>query len=865
VTYTVRLDEVDKDNVALAGGKGANLGELSTAGLPVPSGFIVTTDAYDVFLEAGGMRGEILALASQPREDPAAFEATAEKIRTLFARNEMPEDVAQEIRTAYERLANTGAVAVAVRSSATAEDLPGASFAGQQETYLNVRDEVALLEAVKACWASLWTARAMAYRQNQGIDPASVSLAVVVQRMVESEAAGILFTADPVSGRRDRTVISAAWGLGDAVVSGRVSPDTLVVDSSIGRLISRQTADKAVMTVYTADGTAERPVPDGRRREPVLGDEEALELARYGARIEDLYATPQDVEWALSDGEFFILQARPITALPEPQAESPTDWTVPNPKGFYARGSIVELLPDPLSPLFASLAPEPVGQTIQRILEDILGEGVTTEWMMEFTTINGYAYYGMVITPRTMWRVVSVIPGALGRMIVREGGAKLWREEFRPRYARAVENWEAKPLRDLPATGLLDGVKELLYRGAEYYTGVQTVIPSAYISEALFAGIYNRLIQRPGDPPSQTFLLGFASAPIRADKSLYNLATWCRDHPALTAALADTPSDEIPDLLRMDIPPSGVDEAAWREWRLRFRRHLDRYGRMVYDLDFAKSVSADDPAPTFDTLKYYLRGEGKDPRERQRAAAARRDEVAAATMARLDPARRKVFGMLLSWTQKYVPLREDALAEVGLGWPLIRRMLFELGRRLVAAGAIEKLDDVFWLEGDELGDAAQALDAGASDLEDLSGVAAERRSVWRARRLLTPPPLLPKGKKIFGLDWQRWMPARSEESSGDIIEGVGASSGRITARGRGGGRPPDLGEMEPGEVLVAGITTPAWTSLFAVASAVVTDVGGPLSHGSIVAREYGIPAVLGTGVATRLPGARYQHPGRVRA
>jgi phosphohistidine swiveling domain-containing protein len=848
MTYRIWLDEVSKDDVALAGGKGANLGELSRAGLPVPPGFVVTTGAYHAFVEAGGLRDEVLTLASRA-QDAASFETAAEKIRALFARTEIQEDLAEEIWAAYIELAEDGEMPVAVRSSATAEDLPGASFAGQQETFLNVRGGGALVEAVRACWASLWTARAMAYRENQGMDPASVSLAVVVQRMVEAEAAGILFTADPVSGRRDRMVISAAWGLGEAVVGGRLTPDTLIVEKASGRVISRETADKEVMTVYTKSGTEERAVPEAQRLRPVLEDEAAAELARYGAQIEDHYGSPQDIEWALSGGQFFILQARPITALPE--AQPPTDWTVPDPKGFYARGSIVELLPDPLSPLFATLSAEPVAQTARRIVEELFGEGLFSENDIQFTTINGYAYYYMALTPRMTWAMVRSIPTVGWSIIFRQGGEKLWREEFRPRYARSVEEWEAKPLGDLPATGLLAGAKELLYRGTEYYTSVQLVLPSAYLSEPLFTKFYNRLIKREGDPPAQSFLLGFDSTPIRAEKSLYDLAAWCREHPELAAALMDAPSEGVLGLLETERPPVGVDEAVWHEWQARFLEHLDRHGRMVYDLDFAKPVPADDPALTFDTLKYYLRGEGRDPRERQRAAAARREEATAATMARLDAPRRKVFRRLLRWTQKYVPLREDALADVGLAWPLMRKMLLELGRRLIAASAIERPDDVFWLEKDELRNAAVALDAGLTELESLSGAVRERNSEWRARRLATPPPLLPKGVRFLGMDWQSWMPARSGEPSGDVIEGVGASSGGITARARVLGGPEDFSEMKPGEVLVAGITTPAWTPLFAMASAVVTDVGGPLSHGSIVAREYDIPAVMGTGVATR--------------
>ena len=252
--------------------------------------------------------------------------------------------------------AKTQRTPVAVRSSATAEDLPGMSFAGQQETYLNVRGAEALLDGVKNCWASLWTARAMAYRARQGVDPATVSLAVVVQRMVESEAAGVMFTANPSNGRRDQATISAAWGLGESVVSGSVTPDSIVVEKESGRVLSRETSDKEVMTVYSESGTEERPVPEARRRQPVLDDGAAAELARYGKRIEDHYGIPQDIEWALAGGEFFIVQSRPITALPEPMADPPTDWSVPDPKGLYVRASIVEQMPDPLSPLFADLA-----------------------------------------------------------------------------------------------------------------------------------------------------------------------------------------------------------------------------------------------------------------------------------------------------------------------------------------------------------------------------------------------------------------------------------------------------------------------------------------------------------------------------
>jgi phosphohistidine swiveling domain-containing protein len=842
--YTVRLDEIGKDDLSLAGGKGANLGELSLAGLPVPPGFVVTTRAYDAFVEASGWKEEIVALAAPQTEDANAFEAAAGEILALFSGGEVPAEIAQEIEAAYGEL---GEPPVAVRSSATAEDLAGASFAGQQETYLNVRGGGALMGAIKDCWASLWTARAMAYRARQGIGAEDVSLAVVVQRMVESRAAGVMFTANPANGRRDQASISAAWGLGESVVGGSVTPDSIVVDKESGRVISRETADKEVLTVYSGSGTEERPVPEGLRRQPVLDDATAAELARYGVRIEGHYGSPQDIEWALAEGDFFIVQARPITALPEPMADPPTDWSVPDPKGMYARASIVEQMPDPLTPLFADLVEDAVPRSLRKLMNEFFGEDSVGENDLGFPLINGYAYYYYRLA--TFWWLLLKMPSAVRLLTSSGGGQARWREYAHPRYAGIVEYREARPVDDMPAGDLLAGVEELLEAGAEYYTSVQTIIPLAAISEIMFTQFYERLVRREGDPPAQTFLLGFDSLPIRAEKSLHDLGTWTRDHPDLAGALESTPSEGALGLLQRAEPPAGVGEETWNEWRSRFQVHLDRYGHTVYNLDFATPVPADDPAPLFDTLEFYVRGEGQNPYERQGRTASRREAAALAVRSRLDAPRQSIFDTLLQWAQSVAPMREDALSDVGLAWPLMRRMLLELGRRLRDTGAIEKRSDVFWLRRDELRSAAESLDAGRSRLDSLADAVEGRKMLWRGQRRATPPQLLPEDSWFMVL--QGLMPAASDEQTGDTIRGVGASQGRITAPANVLHGSEDFGRMRPGEVLVAGITTPAWTPLFAVASAVVTDVGGPLSHSSIVAREYGIPAVLGTGVATR--------------
>jgi phosphohistidine swiveling domain-containing protein len=824
--FIKQFDEIARDDIDEAGGKGANLGELTGAGLPVPPGFVVVTEAYRAYVADHQLAERIAALAAAT-DDSAGYDAASAQIRALFG-DELSDSLRAEIAEAYATLGED--VPVAVRSSATAEDLLEASFAGQQDTYLNVRGLEDLLVAVRDCWASLWTARAMAYRARQDIDPASVSLAVVVQQMVDAESAGVMFTANPSNGRRDETVISAAWGLGESVVSGSVNTDNLTVRTPDGTVVSSETADKAVMTVYADQRTEERPVPEPERNRPVLSEAEAAELAAYGTRIENHYGAPQDIEWARADGRFWILQARPITALPEAEAPMPTDWTVPEPNAMYVRASIVEQLPDPLSPLFADMIEGAVTRSLQSLFREFLQEDVIRERDVGLPTVNGYAYYRYSLSGmgRLMWKSAPAF-----RMLLSGGTQDRWRSYSHPRYRRIVSGWTAQNISELGTDELLGGVQELVDAAAEYYTAVQTIIPVAATSEILFTWFYNAAARSKDAPPALVFVLGFDSEPIRAEKSLYDLATWTRSHQELAESLLGLPSEEFIERA------ATSDDPAWHEWHARFQAHLSAYGHTVYNLDFMNPVPADDPAPLLETLRFFVNGEGVDPYERQRGLAARREEATAAVLARLDPARARAFRRLVHWAQSVAPVREDALADVGLAWPQARRMLLEIGRRLQQAGVINEPNDVFWLHRTEID---EGLDSLADQVE-------QRKDLWRGQLRATPPQLLPKGG--WGDAFRRWMPAASEEQTGDVIKGIGGSMGTVTAPARVLGGPQDFGQMQPGDILVASITTPAWTSLFAMASGVVTDIGGPLSHSSIVAREYGIPAVLGTAVATR--------------
>jgi len=846
--FILKLDSPDA-TLEVVGGKGASLARMARAGLPVPPGFQITTDAYRRFVSANSLAEPIQAAASQARaDDPATLDRASAEIQSLVAQGALPDEIAATIRESYSEL-GTGDPPVAVRSSATAEDLPSLSFAGQLETYLNIRGADNLLAAVKRCWGSLWTARALAYRAREGIRPEDLSIAVVVQQLIPADAAGVLFTANPLTGARDQMMINAAWGLGEAIVAGQVTPDTIIVAKQTGAIESMQIADKDVMTVRLPEGTREEPVPAAIRRQAALLPAPVAELSRLGVEIEKLYGQPMDIEWAMSGQRIFIVQARPITTLPEPR---PTlEWKLPRARGRYARSGAAELLPDPLSPLFATLALPLWNETLLALLQS-LGFDRPFAGNLRLLTINDYAYMEFGLGVRQSLRLLAALPWLLPRMVrlMRSAQAR-WSGEARPHYASIVGAWAGRDLATTPGAELLAGARGIIKAAASHYVCMQTgVLPVSNLSETGFTTFYNRFIKRQSDPPALTFVLGFDSTPIQAEKSLYDLASWARTQPELGAYLARAASNDIAAACEFGTAPIA-DAESWREFTARFAAHLDRFGHAVYDLDFAKSVPADDPAPLVETLKYFLSGQSRSPYERQAGAAQAREQATQSLLARLKGLRLRLLRFLVQAAQRYAPLREDALADVGLGWPLLRRMLRKVGGRMVAVGAIAQRDDIFWLTADEAEAAAHPLDAG-QPVEHYGGAVAARRATWERERKVTPPVALPvKGSvRLLGIDFRGLMPARTEQAAGNIIKGVGASPGRVAGVARVIHGPEEFHLMQPGDILVAKITTPAWTPLFALASGVVTDVGGPLSHSSIVAREYHIPAVLGTGVAT---------------
>jgi pyruvate,water dikinase len=383
-------------------------------------------------------------------------------------------------------------------------------------------------------------------------------------------------------------------------------------------------------------------------------------------------------------------------------------------------------------------------------------------------------------------------------------------------------------------------VREIFVVTAEYYTvGQSGPIATAPFSETIFSRFYLALVKGKQDPAPSIFLLGQETLPLRAEKSLYDLSLWAKGQPELAGYLACTPAVDICAALAADPVPAPLAG----EFAERFQAHLAEFGHTLYDFDFAKPIPADDPAPVLEAVKAYLAGKGSSPYERQRAQTERREQAAQAILRRLDPLRRNWFSRMLRWAQQCGPDREDCISDLGIGYPLLRRMLYELGSRLADGGVIEQSKDVYWLEAQELDGLAAALDAGEALAPYIDKVE-QRKNRWERSRSATPPATLPE---------KSWMSRLlvHDNPDGSTLKGYAASAGKVTAPACVLRGPDDFGSMRPGNVIVAVTTTPAWTPLFAMASAVVTDIGGPLSHSSIVAREYGIPAVMATGVGSK--------------
>jgi rifampicin phosphotransferase len=817
-------------SLEVAGGKGASLARLAAAGLPVPSGFHVTTLAYRRFVQANGLRASILDTASNAALDsPASLQAAALTIQSLFTQGAMPSDIADALHRAYQDL-DAGQASVAVRSSATAEDLPGLSFAGQQDTYLNVRGDDALLDAVRRCWASLWTARAIDYRRRHAVDNQSVSLAVVVQTLVAAEAAGVLFTADPVTGARDQVTINASWGLGEALVSGQTTPDTMVVERASGKLVRQVIGDKSMMTVLDTQGTHEQPVPADRRSQPSLSPTQVAQLARIGIRIEELYGRPMDVEWAVYHDQVFILQARPITT--SPTGDTSSDVWNDSLLGDYlwTNGNLGEAVPDVMTPSTWSL--------IQRFIADALAEPSLPGCPM-VGNIGGRFYMNLSL--------MATLAAAFGA-----------RRRFE---AANVEVFgRLPPGLDIPLVPVSRWrvIRELIPVGVRIMSRVrahQNKI-GAFVSESPARCEALRARIQAAETPDQLLQVWRTELDPLFRTACYMLQAAGRQGGAalvmtrwnLRRMVGEADADALFSGLHSD--SSGLASLGLLIGLQRLRTGtIDRqtfarlYGhRGPHEFEVSIARPAEDPS-WIESQLAGLRAASVDVDgllARQAATrtaawarfAARFPDRVAATSKRVD-----------RWGQ-IARDREATRSE-------LVRVFWVLRTFLLRAGQLTgQNDDVFFLSLTEL---LAVLGGNSAAVKQVAG----RRAVHARYAALPPYPALIRGH----FDPSRWAadPHRRSDlaveragsvSSSETVTGFPGAAGVVQGRVRVLPTADDGDQLQPGEILVTTVTNVGWTPLFPRAAAIVTDVGAPLSHAAIVARELGIPAVVGCGNAT---------------
>jgi len=840
---------------SVAGGKGASLGRLARAGVRVPGGFHVTTAAYVDFLDGGSLREELPAATSVvDGSDAATSEAAAARVAELFSGQPVPAATVAAIAGAYASLGDD--VPVAVRSSATVEDLPGLSAAGQHDTYLNVRGQAAVVDAVRRCWGSLWSARAISYRAGRGIALGDVSIAVVVQRLVPAEAAGVLFTIDPVSGARDQVVVSANWGLGESVVAGDVTPDVAVVDRASGALVSYQLGGKKVMTVADGGGTLETETPDDLRSAPVLSPAQAGELGRVGLSIEKLYGEPVDVEWARAGGgELWVVQARPITtraggpaaAAAAGDADRGERWNDSLAGDYlWTNGNLGEALPDVMTPatwsfieLFMGRMIFPPGVPGYRGYGRIGGRFyANVSVSMALLALVGISrrrfpvLFGPVLgrlppveeIPRARlarWKAARLMVPATVRSLRRVNANERRLPEFLADAPGRCDRLRAEIERSADAAALADlwpaKVRPLLVEAADMLAAAGSVGGTTLVSV----------------PGKLAALVGEADAAL--------LLSGQRVEGTETTSLASLgPVMGLARLARGEIDRND---------------YARQYGhRSAHEAELSMPRPAEDPGWIDDQLA-ALDGNGRAVADASRDASrdadtllAKRDAARAAAwqrLAREDPRKAAAVGKLITAWAPAARGREAARSEV-IRSVWVARTWVQRAGDLTGCG-----DDLFFLELPEI---FGLLRGQRAPLERIPA----RRAAYHAYTALPAYPALIRGHfdpARWAADPQRRVDYYDERAArttepDDAITGFPGAAGVVEGTARVLRAPEDGGQLADGEILVTTVTNIGWTPIFPRAAAVVTDVGAPLSHAAIVARELGIPAVVGCGNAT---------------
>ncbi|MEU4467577.1 rifamycin-inactivating phosphotransferase [Streptomyces sp. NPDC024017] len=841
--YVLDLREADETQIAVVGGKGAHLGAMSRIdGIRVPGGFCVTTEAFRrIMAQAPSIDDLLDQLSRLGPDDREAIRTLSAQIRRTIEDIAIPGDLAAAITRALARLGEQAACAV--RSSATAEDLPTASFAGQQDTYLNVVGPTAILQHVSRCWASLFTERAVTYRQRNGIDHRTVHMAVVVQQMVFSHAAGILFTADPVTGNRKVATVDAGFGLGEALVSGLVNPDVFKVRH--GQVVAKTIAAKQrAVHALPAGGTQEVAIDSPRQQQPALTDEQAVQLVEFGRRIEEHFGRPQDIEWCLVDDGFQIVQSRPITTLfPVPEAGDQENH-------IYVSVGHQQMMTDPMKPLGLSMwqltAMAPMRAAGGRLFVDAtraLSSPASRAGLLDLIGRGDPLTRNALETVLDRDDFVPSLPDA-GPGGPPAGGAPAPIETDPAIVAELIERSRTSIAALRRDIGTKSGppLFDFLLEAFEEH---KRVLTDPLSHQAIMAGmeatwwLNDKLHEWLGEKNAADTLTLSAPDNVTSEMglALLDVADVIRPHPEVVAFLRgvedDSFLDELPKL-------SGGTEA-----RDAIEAYLDRYGmRCAGEIDITRPRWRERPSTLvpaiLDNVRNFGPGAAEQRFEQGRQEALKKEQDVLTRLRALPDGDAKAdeTKRMIDRVRTFIGYREYPKYGIVDRYFVYKQALLKEAERLEQAGVLSDREDIFYLTFQELHDVVRS-----NRVDDR--LIQERKDAFRSYQALTPPRVLTSDGETINGAYQR-----DDVPAGALI-GLPVSGGTIEGRAR---VILDMAQadLEPGDILVTAYTDPSWSPLFVGIAGLVTEVGGLMTHGAVIAREYGLPAVVGVGEATRL-------------
>jgi pyruvate,water dikinase len=846
--YVVDFQQVDRTQVALVGGKGAHLGELSRIeGVHVPAGFCVTTDAFRrITAEAPQFDDRLERLLRLGPENRESIGTLAADIRGIIEGIAIPDDLAAAITRALARLGEEAAYAV--RSSATVEDSPTASFAGQHDTYLNVVGPAAILEHISRCWGSLFTERAVTYRMRNGVDHRQVRMAVVVQQMVFAEAAGVLFTADPVTSNRRVVTVEAGFGLGEALVTGSVSADAYEVRD--GEIVAKAIGSKQrALHALPAGGTREEAIDPGRREQQVLTDAQIVRLSELGRRIEAHLGCPQDIEWCLVDDDFRIVQSRPITTLfPIPAADDGENHV-------YVSVGHQQMMTDPLKPLGISFwqltAAAPMHEAGGRLFVDVTrhlaspaSRAVVMEALGRSDPLIGDALQTILDRedfisslpdddpggppPRHVAAPIETDPAIVTGLIAQNQASIA-------SLKNSIEGLSGAALLDYILADIPE-MKRILFDSRSHQVFMSAMEATWWLNEQLEAWLGEKnaadaLTQ--SVPHNVTSEMGLA---------LLDVADAIRPHAEVVAFLHDVENQGVPD-------DGFLDElatlAGGREARGAIEAWLDTYGmRCVGEIDITRPRWSERPTTLvpviLGNIERFEPGAGGWRFEQGRQEAAAKEQELLERLRALPDGESKAeeTKRMIDRVRTFIGYREYPKYGMVSRYFVYKQALLEEAERLVQADVLREKEDIFYLTFEELHDVVRT-NAGDDRL------IRQRKDAFESYRALTPPRVLTSdGEAVAG------SYGRDDAPTGALV-GLPVSAGIVEGRAR---VLHDLAEadLEVGDILVTAYTDPSWSPLFLAIAGLVTEVGGLMTHGSVIAREYGLPAVVGVEHATQL-------------